>query len=71
MLLKPVLVCEKCGETLTPEEITAGRSLVCPKCEGAEKASSPKEVAGSRAEDKPAPGPETTGHGSCCCGHGT
>jgi DNA-directed RNA polymerase subunit M/transcription elongation factor TFIIS len=66
-----VIECPTCGATITAEEISAGQSLTCPKCEEAQKASksNPKPTH-QEEEKKPSPSLRPSPGGSCGCGHG-
>ena len=71
-MVKPVIVCPTCGATITPEEITAGKSLVCPQCEEAQKASKENPVPAHDKERSFSPSLEHSASGprGCGCGHG-
>lgn len=32
-MAQPLIECKACGKTVTPEEVMAGESLICPRCE--------------------------------------
>ena len=69
-MIKPVIECPTCGATITAEEIATGKSLICPKCEEAQKASKTNPAPTRHEEKISSPSLRQSAGGSCGCGHG-